>query len=123
MKWLRDLYHNFLVLIHVRPDYRNPDNAPPAFWDREPPHPFKRGEGSLVCVQCGGGRLHAVHKRRGMGDFIAGPLMPTGYTVPGTDGPTTPAQFEAAAAFHKSLDEARLSAGKRQSGLPFPTEE
>ena len=76
MRWISDRWHDFLVLLRLRPDFRNPDNAPPAFWDREPPHPFKRGEGLLVCMQCGGGRLHKVHGTKAYVNYLADNASP-----------------------------------------------
>lgn len=61
-RWLGDRWHDFLVLLRLRPDYRNPDHCPPAWPEETRPHKFSRFEGSLVCGKCGGGRLHAIHK-------------------------------------------------------------
>ena len=61
MKRLRELWYRLLVLLHLKPDFRNPDVCPPAF-QTSGPHPFKRFEGSLVCGECGGGRLHEIHQ-------------------------------------------------------------
>jgi hypothetical protein len=80
MKWISDRWHDCLVLLHLRPDFRNPDNAPPAFHDNESPHLFKRGDGSLVCVLCGGGRLHSVHTQTILDANV--PPLPARYWFP-----------------------------------------
>ena len=61
MTLLRECWHRVLVFLRLRPDYRNPDVCPPAF-ETDGPHRFKRFAGSLVCGECGGGRLHRIHQ-------------------------------------------------------------
>lgn len=57
---MRDLWHSFLVFLHLRIDYTNPDNAPP--FDNDMPHPFVVFDGDpVMCKRCLGGKNHPIH--------------------------------------------------------------
>lgn len=54
-------WHDVLVFLGLRPDWLNPDNAPPAFPECKP-HKFIWMPDLRCCPKCGGGKNHAIHQ-------------------------------------------------------------
>ena len=57
-------WHKALVFLGLRPDWTDPDNAPPAFLPVQP-HKYLTMPDLLCCAKCGGGRKHAIHQIEG----------------------------------------------------------
>lgn len=58
--WVRE-WHKALVFLGLRPDWQDPDNAPPAFAPVAP-HKYLFMPDLQCCAKCGGGRNHAIHQ-------------------------------------------------------------
>jgi len=58
--WWARAWHDFLLFWGLRPDWTNPDNAPPA-WEALP-HKYLTMPDLKCCAKCGGGRNHQIHE-------------------------------------------------------------
>ena len=56
------LWYRLLVLLRLKPDWSNPEFAPPGLEGGIRPHTFKPSASLPCCVLCGGGRLHKIHR-------------------------------------------------------------
>jgi hypothetical protein len=54
------LWYRLMVLLRLKPDWRNPDYAPPAF-EGIAAHPYKPASLLPCCLVCGGGKKHKIH--------------------------------------------------------------
>jgi hypothetical protein len=53
------MWHRLLCFLRIRNEF---DYAPPSLGP-EVNHPYVKYSAAECCVHCGGGRLHAIHKR------------------------------------------------------------
>ena len=62
-QWWARAWHELMVFLGHRPDWRDPDNAPPAFLPAAP-HKYLWMPDLQCCVKCGGGRNHPIHQEK-----------------------------------------------------------